>query len=932
MSQPEPLDAAARNLHLARIGLDLGILSERMVKNAFLIWICDNKQGIDQILVEMKAISAAQQKALLDAHQKWTKENRTATPSDILGLRNILEFLDDSKLEQSILSIQTEALPPTPMPSPSSATVKSWPQSSGSREEGPENQTDFRLGDRFLRRQILSTQGGMGEIWIALDRELNREVVVKYIREERAKDPQYQGMFHLEGEVTGFLEHPNIPPVYGLGIDTERRSYLAMRYFPGKKLTRAISEYHGMPKGEPGARIEAFRDLLHCFVSACMAVEYAHQKGVIHCDLKPDNIMLGQFGETVVLDWGLVVVTQPTGNPNIDASTESGLSFSARGYSPSPTAEEGLHAKQGGSRNYVGGTLAYMSPEQMKGTETGNINLITPACDIYCLGATLYHICTGRAPLVPHKKQDEKRDSYLERIKSAQFPKPTLIRQEVPRGLEAIILKAMALDPQKRYESAKSLATDVKHWLADEPVSALPEGFLQRGARWVRRHASQVSVGVVVFFLCLSLGFFLILNEQRKTLANLEKARNMGGALMTLLSDSETAYASPSLTPKRKQVYQETADAFSQFVVTYPDNQELLGIFADVSRYLGVAERFENRQKVAVEHFQKSQKALEKLNTLDAKLNPKGPTTPGTDIADHPRNNWKIKRAATLRDLAGSLELLGQFPEARESLDQSLTLLNELKTTYPDSQWVKREWALTKFGLAGIDLYQDKPMEAQRSGKEALETFEELIKNHKGTSPQAFDLLHRLMTKSRLGSALHAMGRFNEALTLHEEATSETRVLMGYLTGSVLQTLIGATREDIQVQTYDCLSARLKTWEALKRPPQEIERLHKVIIAGWTGLLSSAPDQPHFQAGLATALSAYGLWLKTTRPTEAPAQFAAAEKYLEPLVSKFPEIPAYAQVYGEILEAWLPLAGNPAEVQKLKEKQASLKKGESKGN
>ena len=151
---------------------------------------------------------------------------------------------------------------------------------------------------RLLR---LHDRGGLGEVFVALDRELNREVALKQMQERHADDPQLRARFVVEAEVTGGLEHPGIVPVYGLGTYPDGRPFYAMRFIRGDNLKSAVERFHTDPElmHDEGKRTLERRRLLGRFLDVCNAVSYAHSRGVLHRDLKPGNIMLGKYGETL---------------------------------------------------------------------------------------------------------------------------------------------------------------------------------------------------------------------------------------------------------------------------------------------------------------------------------------------------------------------------------------------------------------------------------------------------------------------------------------------------------------------------------------------------------------------------------------------------------------------------------------------------------
>ncbi|HWE35091.1 MAG TPA: protein kinase [Isosphaeraceae bacterium] len=338
---------------------------------------------------------------------------------------------------------------------------------------------DFLLGpgaaSRF-RRLRLHARGGLGTVSVAHDAELGREVALKELQDRFADDPSNRARFVREAEITGGLEHPGVVPVYALGRSPDGRPYYAMRFIRGDSLKEAIARYHAAAAGEaddPGAL--GLRQLLGRFVDVCNTMAYAHSRGVVHRDLKPANIVLGPFGETLVVDWGLA---KASGRPDPAAVEAFGRP------SPAPAAPPPLIPATGSvsADTLPGssiGTPGFMSPEQAAGDHAR----LGPASDVYSLGATLYCLLTGRPPF-----EGPDIPALLRRVERGDFPPPRKVCRAVPSTLEAICLKAMAARPEGRYDSARALATDIERWLADEPVSARHDPPAERLARWARRH------------------------------------------------------------------------------------------------------------------------------------------------------------------------------------------------------------------------------------------------------------------------------------------------------------------------------------------------------------------------------------------------------------------------------------------------------------
>ncbi len=324
-------------------------------------------------------------------------------------------------------------------------------------------------GPRF-RVVRFHAKGGLGEVHLAQDEELHRPVALKRLQRGRASDFACRRRFHREAEITGRLEHPGIVPVYGLTRDDEGQPGYVMRFIQGETLHEAIRRLHQTGRDTPEHRL-GLRQLLQRFIVVCNTVAYAHSHGVIHRDLKPANIMLGPYGETLIVDWGLA--KQLDREPRSQGDKE--INEHPVGVADAPEQTQAGQAL---------GTPAYMSPEQA----AGSWESVGPASDLYSLGATLYTLLTGQAPFA-----DDPGPALVEEIRHGAFPRPRLRQAGVPRALEAVCLKAMALAPQDRYATPLELAADVEHWLADEPVAAYPDGWLARGRRWVKRHRPLVA-------------------------------------------------------------------------------------------------------------------------------------------------------------------------------------------------------------------------------------------------------------------------------------------------------------------------------------------------------------------------------------------------------------------------------------------------------
>ncbi len=281
-----------------------------------------------------------------------------------------------------------------------------------------------------------------------------------------------------------------------------------MRLIRGDKtgsLMDVIKRFYNEPEPDPSARLVAFRGLLGRFLDVCNALSYAHSKGVLHRDLKPDNILLGPYGETLVVDWGLA---KAAGRDDPPSSLEDEpVRLNLSGSELSPTVAGGAF-----------GTPGYAPPEQM----TGDLPNIGPRSDVYGLGAILYCLMTGRAPF---SRKGIELGPLIGKIEAGDFPPPRQVRGDVDRPLEAICLKAMSRKPADRYESARSLAADVEKYLADEPVSAYREPWTTRLRRWTKKHRTAVSTAAAALVVA-TVGLGAVTAVQIRANGVIEAQRN----------------------------------------------------------------------------------------------------------------------------------------------------------------------------------------------------------------------------------------------------------------------------------------------------------------------------------------------------------------------------------------------------------------------
>ncbi len=324
------------------------------------------------------------------------------------------------------------------------------------------------FGDYALLEEI--ARGGMGVVWRARQISLNRPVALKMILEGPLATPASKQRFHTEAEAAARLDHPHIVPIYEIG-EHQGRPYLSMKLLEGGTL---VAGWAGKPLREAAALL----------AKVARAVHYAHQRGILHRDLKPTNILLDDRGEPHITDFGLAKL----------ADDDSSLTLSAA----------------------VLGTPAYMSPEQAAGQSSA----LTTAADTYSLGAILYELLTGQPPF-----RAETMVETLRQVCEREPTHPRLLNPSVDQDLETICLKCLNKDPLRRYGSAEMLAEDLERWRNGEPILARPSTAWEMTSRWTRRNPEIAALAacLVVAIGAGLIGTGLMWHRARQTAASAQQ-------------------------------------------------------------------------------------------------------------------------------------------------------------------------------------------------------------------------------------------------------------------------------------------------------------------------------------------------------------------------------------------------------------------------
>ncbi|MEM7453963.1 MAG: serine/threonine-protein kinase [Planctomycetota bacterium] len=344
---------------------------------------------------------------------------------------------------------------------------------------------------RFSAESIHAS-GGLGNIWLAHDHELNRKVALKEIRNKHAGNPALQARFIQEAMITGALDHPGVAPVYSLSRFRDGRPYYAMRLVRGATLAERIRAFHeNETAGQSDLRENLeFRRLIGHFLDACNTIEYAHSRGVVHRDIKPGNILIGEYGETLVVDWGLAKLKSTANDAVENDSVENDAVENGQATVKLPIGDsadvEFWANHETTSYGDVVGSPAFMSPEQA----AGNPSAVGFLSDVYSLGATLYTLLTDANRPAPE---------YVDGVMKSLDPPRLAAGSMAP--LMSICRKAMSEKPGQRYQSPAELKENVERFLANLPVDGHRESVPEKFGRLLRRHSMLVRMGAVALFL-----------------------------------------------------------------------------------------------------------------------------------------------------------------------------------------------------------------------------------------------------------------------------------------------------------------------------------------------------------------------------------------------------------------------------------------------
>lgn len=431
-------------------------------------------------------------------------------------------------------------------------------------------------GARYVIEKELA-RGGMGAVLRAIDCDIRREVAVKFLLDQSNSKNKIR--FVEEAQITGQLEHPNIVPIHEIGVDAQKRIFFSMKMVKGRSLAQILKLVRSQ---STEAENYSPNRLLGILVNVCNALAYAHSRGVVHRDLKPANIMVGDFGEVYVMDWGLAKVLDrlkhlDTGPPMAMPIATSAVHVSGTALSVAeiaPAADAAANSRQAGGVSYsagsgkvvtsrdaetdltrdgaVLGTPVYMPPEQA----AGRIDMIDERSDIYSLGAILYEILTLHPPI----DREGGFVAIVHRVTHGEIAPPEKRAPEraraggIPSELVAVAMKALSTMPADRYQTVEALRRDIELYLEGRSVSAKQDSVWELGKKFVKRNKG-LSAGLTLALLVLLGSLVVVFSAWRVTKAEqAEKDRRTKEAVPALLEASRMGVERRNFKNARDQV------------------------------------------------------------------------------------------------------------------------------------------------------------------------------------------------------------------------------------------------------------------------------------------------------------------------------------------------------------------------------------------
>ena len=746
---------------------------------------------------------------------------------------------------------QPQAYDPNATGSFAPASPADAPQETPPGQEKP----GMVIGPYKLLQQI--GEGGFGIVFMAEQTQpLLRKVALKVIK-TGMDSRQIIARFEAERQALAMMDHANIARVLDAGATASGRPYFVMELVHGVPITQYCDDNHLMP-----------RERLELFVPVCLAIQHAHQKGIIHRDIKPSNVMVTLYdGKPVpkVIDFGVAKAIEQR------------------------LTERTLFTQYG----MLVGTLEYMSPEQAEMSALG----VDTRSDIYSLGVLLYELLTGSTPLTHKRLKEAAFGEILRLIKEEEPPKPSTRLSDsgealasisaqrhmepaklskLMRGeLDWIVMKTLEKDRNRRYETPNALARDIQGYLSDEPVQACPPSARYKLGKFVRRHKRPVLAAAgfaalgVLGMVGLVLGMVTVNAERQRTadaLAAETKARLQTREALNAMTDDviETLFAKqPHLADNEKAFLRRVLSFYQAFAADKGETEEARFLVASGQFRVAKVRAFLGETSAAVAGYRDAIQQLEKL---------------AADFPTVPK--YRAELAGSHNNLGVRLCELGNLPEAEIGYRQAQAILEKLVADFPTVPEYRNKLASNQNNRSALLCELGNRTEGEMVLRQALAILEKLVADF----PTDPEYRNRLANGHyNLGNLLRELGKRPQAATAYRQAQSILQKLIAnFPTDPEYRDRLASSHNNMGLLLHD-----------LGQPPEAVTAFrHALAIKG--KLVADFPSVPAYRHELASSHNNLGLLLRELgKPPEAETAYGHALAILEKLAADFPAVPEY---------------------------------------
>jgi serine/threonine protein kinase len=696
-------------------------------------------------------------------------------------------------------------------------------------------------------------RGGMGVVYRARQKSLNRVVALKMLRAGAHASPELLARFHIEAEALARLQHPNIVQIHEVN-EYAGCPFIAMEFLDGGNL-------HELLNGRPAPpRVAA--ELVETLARAMHA---AHLRGIVHRDLKPANILMRRLENP---------------NPKSERGPIPGTAIELRDYTLKVTdfglakhlAEDARHTATG----VIMGTPSYMAPEQAR----GRVHDIGPPADVYALGAILYELLTGRPPFEGESGMDT-----LRRVVSEEPTAPSRLRPKLPRDLETICLKCLQKDAANRYPTAEHLADDSRRFLNGEPITARPARAGERLVMWLKRRPAWAALmGAVVATSVIGLSSFAwsyahILNERNQKQKSLQVARQAIDDLYTNMA-SERLFDEPQLDPLCQKLLEKARTLYEELAREHGDNLDVRRDAALAWFRLGEIHRMRDQRPEAEQAYSEAISRQEELrrddpgdprhrqdlanahNWLGELLREQGRSPDVTEqhyraaldlqrelVDNHARDaTYRMEMARSHYNLAIIERETGRSLEARGDYDRAVALLADLHNSQPTEPNYQQDLARALVNRGILQRQDGTPDAARQDYDRAIDLLTRLHREFPARAAYASELAIALQDR---GNLFWSQGRQAEAQREHREALTLLRELVVNFSG----------RPHYRKKKGIVLN-NLGTVLAASGDRKEAERSWNQARTIFEELARETPEVADYQALLGMSLGNLG-WLRT---------------------------------------------------------------------